>query len=302
MAALALPSSVCLKSVYNEKYLRYKYDDARTRGLLQFAGETVMDPYAQFEVEKAKTWDGLVHLKSRYTNKYLVRWSPNHYWITASAYNADEDQGSWTCTLFKPILVEESDGTQKLRLLHVQLGHYACLWRIGAPFESCLFAGSKDPDKDSCDVFTIVDWVSIFRFPKRVAFKGEYGLFLGADVYNNQPSLRFAFSDPQDPKVVQQIIPAPDGTIFIKSELNGKFWRRAENDWILADAEDPRGTGKAVGMFRPSVLGTNVVGLLEMERTTFVKRLTAAGVENFLSAGAENIDTDSRLQVIDVDK
>ena len=73
MAALVLPSSVCLKSVYNEKYLRYKYDDARTRGLLQFAGETVMDPYAQFEVEKAKTWDGLVHLKSRYTNKYLVR-------------------------------------------------------------------------------------------------------------------------------------------------------------------------------------------------------------------------------------
>jgi len=101
---------------------------------------------------------------------------------------------------------------------------------------------------------------------------------------------------------VQQIIPAPDGTIFIKAELNGKFWSRAENDWILADAEDPRGTGKTVGMFRPSVLGANVVALQAMERTTFVKRLTAAGAENFLSAGAVDIDSDSRLQVIDVDK
>lgn len=73
MAALALPSLVRLRSVYNGKYLRYRYENVQTRGLLQFAGENVMDPYAQFEVEKANTWDGLVHLKSRYTNKYLVR-------------------------------------------------------------------------------------------------------------------------------------------------------------------------------------------------------------------------------------
>jgi len=73
MAAFALPSLVCLRSVYNDKYLRYRYENVQTRGLLQFAGENVTDPYAQFEVEKAKTWAGLVHLKSRYTNKYLVR-------------------------------------------------------------------------------------------------------------------------------------------------------------------------------------------------------------------------------------
>ncbi|KAJ8420822.1 hypothetical protein Cgig2_022638 [Carnegiea gigantea] len=142
MAAFALPSLVCLRSVYNDKYLRYRYENVQTRGLLQFAGENVMDPYAQFEVEKAKTWASLVHLKSRYTNKYLVRWSPNHDWITASAYTTNEDQSSWAYTLFKPILIEDSDGTKKLRLLHVQLGNYACLSRSAAPLTlACL----RDP-------------------------------------------------------------------------------------------------------------------------------------------------------------
>lgn len=302
MAAFALPSLVCLRSVYNDKYLRYRYENVQTRGLLQFAGETVMDPYAQFEVEKAKTWDGLVHLKSRYTNKYLVRWSPNHYWITASAYAPNEDQSSWTCTLFKPILVEDSDGTKKVRLLHVQLGHYACLWRIAAPFDSCLFAGSKDPDKDSCDVLAIIDWESIFRLPRRVAFKGDNGLFLGANMYSGQPGLGFAFSDPKDPQVVQQIFLAPDGTIFIKSEHYGKFWRLGENNWIVVDAEDPRGTQNTDVMFRHSVLDTNVVALLSMKTTTFLKRYTAVNRVSSLRAATQDIDVHARLLIVDVDE
>ncbi|KAJ8422783.1 hypothetical protein Cgig2_006754 [Carnegiea gigantea] len=72
MATFVLPSLVCLKSVYNDKYLRYRYENVQTRGLLQFAGENVMDPYAQFEVEKAKTWAGLVHLKSRYSGHLIM--------------------------------------------------------------------------------------------------------------------------------------------------------------------------------------------------------------------------------------
>ncbi|KAJ8438703.1 hypothetical protein Cgig2_013749 [Carnegiea gigantea] len=259
MAAFALPSLVCLRSVYNDKYLRYRCENVQTRGLLQFAGETVMDPYAQFEVEKAKSWDGLVH--------------SNLVTLT--------NQSSWTCTLFKPILVEDSDGTKKVRLLHVQLGHYACLWRIAGPFDSCLFAGSKDPVKDSRDVLAIIDWESIFRLPTRVAFKGDNGLFLGANMYSGQPDLRFAFSDPKDPQVVQQIFLAPDGTIFIKS---------------------PHGTQNADVMFRPSVLDTNVVALLSMKTTTFLKRYTSMGRESSLNAATQNIDVHARLLIVDVDE
>ncbi|KAJ8420044.1 hypothetical protein Cgig2_013247 [Carnegiea gigantea] len=266
--------------------------------------ERMMDPYAQFEVEKTKTWAGLVHLKSRYTNKYLVRWSPNHDWITASAYTTNEDQSSWACTLFKPILVEDSDGTKKLRLLHVQLGNYACLSRSAAPFDSCLFAGSKDPDKNSCDVLAIIDWESIFRFPRRVAFKGDNGLFLGATMHDGQPGLRFAFSDPKDPQVVQQIFPAPDGTIFIRSEHYGKFWRTGEDDWnwIVVDAEDPRGSENTDVMFRHSMLDTNSVALFSMKTTTFLKRYTSTARESFLRALAPNIDRFAPLLVVDVDE
>ena len=230
------------------------------------------------------------------------RWSPKHDWITASAYTPNEDRSSWTCTLFKPILVEDSDCTKKFRLLHVQLGNYACLSRSAAPFDSCLFAGSKDPDKDSRDVLAIIDWESIFRLPRRVAFEGDNGLFLGADMYGSQPGLRFAFSDPKDPQVVQQIFLAPDGTIFIKSEHYGKFWGLGENNWIVVDAEDPRGTQNTDVMFRHSVLDPNVVALLSMKTTTFLKRYTSMGRESFLNAATQNIDEHARLLIVDVDE
>ncbi|KAJ8422785.1 hypothetical protein Cgig2_006756 [Carnegiea gigantea] len=191
MAVFALPSLLCLGSVYNDKYLRYRYENVQTRGLLQFTGENVMGPYAQFEVEKAKTWAGLVHLKSRYTNKYLV------------------------------------------------------------------------------------------RFPRRVVFKGDNGLFLGATMHDGQPGLRFAFSDPKDPQVVQQIFPAPDGTIFIRR---------------------PRGTENTDVMFRHSVLDTNSVALFSMKTTTFLKRYTSTTRESFLRALALNIDRFAPLLVVDMMK
>lgn len=67
------PVIICLKSAQNNKFLRYRYEDVQTHGLLQFAADKMVDPYAHFEVQNSKTYDGLVHLKARYNNKYLVR-------------------------------------------------------------------------------------------------------------------------------------------------------------------------------------------------------------------------------------
>uniref|UniRef100_A0A803LNT5 Agglutinin domain-containing protein n=1 Tax=Chenopodium quinoa TaxID=63459 RepID=A0A803LNT5_CHEQI len=75
----AIPTTVaskviCLKSAYNNKFLRYRNDiDSQTYGLLEFAGEEVTDQRAYFEIEQSKTYDGLVHVKSLYNNKYFVR-------------------------------------------------------------------------------------------------------------------------------------------------------------------------------------------------------------------------------------
>ncbi|KAM7519468.1 hypothetical protein LguiB_018430 [Lonicera macranthoides] len=106
-----------------------------------------------YKIEKAKTGRGLVHIKCWYNNKYLVRWSPNHYWIAATADKPEEDKCKWSCTLFEILPI---DG-QTIRFRHVQLGHYACLSRLGCHnvYDSCLFAGGKGLDKDKCDVFTI---------------------------------------------------------------------------------------------------------------------------------------------------
>ncbi|XP_021732083.1 uncharacterized protein LOC110698881 [Chenopodium quinoa] len=292
---------VCLKSNYNNKFLRYRYEDVQTHGLLQFAVHQVMDPYAQFEVEKSNTYDGLVHLKSRYNNKYLVRWSPNHYWIIASANKEDENQSSWSCTLFKPMyLGDNNDDTQEMRLLHVQLDHYACLWRLHAPFDSCLFAGSKEIDKDSCDVFTFVNWESLFNLPKHVAFKGENGKYLGAFEHNGIPCLQFSYDNLEDPKVGHELFEAPDGTLCIKSSHVGKFWRIGDGDWIVVDANDPRGSSNTGAMFRAVVRDVNVIALLNMSKTWFCKRFTLNEKESFLNAATQNVDEFAILKMIDL--
>ena len=50
-----------------------------------------------------------------------------------------------------------------IRFRHIKLGHYACLQRLGSKsvYDSCLFAGVPEFDKDQCDVFTIIDWESL---------------------------------------------------------------------------------------------------------------------------------------------
>ncbi|KAF5956866.1 hypothetical protein HYC85_004091, partial [Camellia sinensis] len=156
----------CLKSIYNDKYLRYIHEDGPVHGFLQFSEKEVSSPYAKFKVEMAKTSNakGLVHIRCCFNNKYLVRWTPNHWWIVVGADEPEEDQSKWSCTLFETLYVDgaihltiENVG-QTIRFCHVQLGHYACLWRAEPPHDSCLFAGSPDFDQDWCDIYSFIDW------------------------------------------------------------------------------------------------------------------------------------------------
>ncbi|CAN1852750.1 MLP-like protein 423 [Linum perenne] len=160
-----LPKFVVIKSRYNHKYLRYRSERGEQHGFLQFSLEddkasAVANQYTKFEVRKARSGDGLVHLKCCYNNKYLVRSSATKWWISATANNVEEDASKWSCTLFKPVYVNNEGGgaTRMVRFWHVQLQHYACLFRSGPPFGECLYAGWKDPNQDLCDVCTIIDW------------------------------------------------------------------------------------------------------------------------------------------------
>ncbi|KAM7469799.1 hypothetical protein LguiA_007982 [Lonicera macranthoides] len=134
-----------------ERPWRGEKEDVEVHGFNKLSGENLLSPYAKYEVEMAKTGGGLVHIKSCYNNKYFTRWSTHHWWIVAGADEPEEDKSKWSCTLFE---ILPMDG-KIIRFRHVQLGHYACLWRLGSEnvYDSCSFAGSKGIDKDQCDMY-----------------------------------------------------------------------------------------------------------------------------------------------------
>nr|AIU47281.1 amaranthin-like lectin [Linum usitatissimum] len=155
------------KSMYNDKYLSYREDPGKEQdGFLQFSGNDPMSPYSKFEVKMSATETGSFHLMCSLNNKYLVRTSPSQHWIRGSNTRPEEDKSKWSCTLFKPIPVDDHNGDGNLivvRFLHVQLNHYACLFRSGPPFGDCLFAGWKSPNQDLCDACSVIDWESLHQ-------------------------------------------------------------------------------------------------------------------------------------------
>ncbi|XP_028098184.1 uncharacterized protein LOC114297901 [Camellia sinensis] len=297
---MALPRFLVLKSNYNNKYLRYINEDVQVHGFVQFSGEEVVSPYVKFQVELAKSGSGnLVHIRCCYNNKYLVRWSANHWWIVAGADEPNEDQSTWSCTLFEPTYVQgtASDGdAQTLRFRHVQLGHYACLWRSTSPAHyACLLASSADIDKDGCDVYTIIDWESLLILPKHVAFKGNNGNFLSARTIEGHPYLQFASSDIGDERVGNEVFTTHGGSIRIKSDFFGKFWRRSPN-WIWADSDDTTSNNSDT-LFWPIKVEDDIIALRNLGNNNFCKSLTTEGKTNCLNAAVSTITKEARLQV-----
>ncbi|CAI0428932.1 unnamed protein product [Linum tenue] len=159
-----LPSFVAIKSRYNHKYVRYRGGRGdEQEGFLQVSEENpaAIGGYAKFEVVRAKNDGELVHLKCCSNSKYWRSSSEGRWWVSGSAAKPKENSSDWACTLFKPVYVDGGggDGTS-VRLLHVQLGRYACLFRSDSAFGGCLYAASDDPSPDMADVFTFVDWES----------------------------------------------------------------------------------------------------------------------------------------------
>ncbi|KAI9114191.1 hypothetical protein K1719_014841 [Acacia pycnantha] len=290
---MSLPRFVVLKSNYNNKYLRYIQEDVQVHGFLQFSGEEIVSPYAKFVVEMAKSGNGLVHIRCCYNNKYWVRWTQNHWWIVAGADEPEEDESKWSCTLFKPIYVD--DDAKTVRFLHVQLGHYACLWNSDAPFDSCLFASSENPDENSCDVYTIIDWESLLIMPKHVAFKGDNGKYLRARWVAEHQYLQFSSNDVGDPTVGNEIFTTYDGSIRVKSDYFSKFWRRSPN-WIWADSDDTTNNNSDT-LFWPIKVDNNVVALRNLGNNNFCERLTAENNTDCLNAGVSTISKEARIEV-----
>ncbi|KAF5204875.1 hypothetical protein FRX31_005538 [Thalictrum thalictroides] len=286
---------VVFESVYNKKYLRLTNgkDEGLRTGFVKFDGEEVVNPVTKFELEPAKSadakWKGLKHIRSCYNNKYLVRdVGANTNWIIAGAEKPEEDQSKPSCTLFKP---EGNQLTYGFR--HVQLGRFACLWRA----ESMgMYLGSESPDKDSCHLFTLVNWENLVFFPQRVAFKGNNGKYLCLRNIERHPYLQFV-EDTKDETAEYEVATIGNGHVRIRSIWNGKFWRRSPN-WIWADSSD-NSSDNPDELFWPVKIRDNVVALQNMGNMNFCKRLTTEGKTNCLNAGTPFIAPITELVVED---
>ncbi|KAK4279985.1 hypothetical protein QN277_011671 [Acacia crassicarpa] len=317
---MSLPRFVMLiKSNYNNKYLRYMWEhlqDSVEQDLLQFSEENVESPYAKFEVEMAKSESGLVHIRCCYNDKYWVRLSQNHWWIAAIADEPEEDKSKWSCTLFKPIYVDSNAKT--VRFLHVQLGHYACLWMIDPPLDACLFAGSENPDEDSCDVCTIVDPKTLSIMPKHVAFEGNISLprllVLKSNYNNNYLQLHYIQEDGQKQGFLRfsgevksliakfrvETARSGNGLVHIRCCYNNKYWARStqNNRWIVAKADEPEEDQSkwSCTLFKPICVDTDAKTVrflhVQLGHYACLWRATAP-FTSCLYVGSKNPDKDS---------
>ncbi|XVF06326.1 hypothetical protein REPUB_Repub06bG0037800 [Reevesia pubescens] len=169
---MALPRFIVLKSNDKTDYMGYIHENGSSHRYVRFMEAQPESPYAKFEVETSDI-DGLVHIRSYQTNKYLVRTqnlsitgnTAQQYWITATTDKPKIDQSKESCTLFKPISVDLTNST--VRIINIQSRCYLCLWQSSSnlAFTRCVLVSNKGYDINSYDIFKIIDWESLLVLP-----------------------------------------------------------------------------------------------------------------------------------------
>ncbi|KAM7503035.1 hypothetical protein LguiB_001939 [Lonicera macranthoides] len=302
---MALPIFFGLKSKYNNKYVQYVKEDVEVHGLLRCSGENLVTPFTKYKTEMAKIGGGLVHIRCCYNNKYLVQRSPSQRWIIAGSDEPVEDMSSWSCTLFKPVPLD----CKTIRFRHVQLGHYACLWRTSDAFDLGLFAGSEAEDKDQRDVFTIIDWELLCILPRHVAFK-----VLGLKSNYNDKYVQYVKEDAEIDGLLRcsgenlvtrytkykiEMAKIGGGLVHIKCCYNNKYLvqRSPSQWWIVAGADEPVEDRSrwSCTLFEPVPLDSKTIRFRHVQLGNYACLWTTSDVFDFgLFAGSEAEDEDQR--------
>ncbi|KAI3945532.1 hypothetical protein MKW98_018349 [Papaver atlanticum] len=293
LMAERLPKFIILQSNYNNKYLHFNDAISEMPDALQFNGDYSFGLETRFEVESATIGGGLIHIRSMYNNKYWSRGQSNN-WITSGATKPEEDRSKWSCTLFQPVFVNSGDN-RTVRFRHINTGHYVCLWRIpGRPTNECLLASNSSPDKDQCDVCTIIDWESVVVFPNRIVIKSNNGLYLrtGSDRF-----MGFSNGSLGSEDLEYEVTPSRNGGIRVKTIRYGNYWRDDDHsDWVFADVSS-HGIHHTNTVFLPVKLEKNVIALRCLKNNLYCRRYSYSGKVNCLATVTSYIDGETRMVI-----
>ncbi|XP_050233219.1 uncharacterized protein LOC126681707 [Mercurialis annua] len=158
----------------NGKYLQ-NVREGKLRNYIKCNGDDIFDHLSKFRVERSKSNNNLVSIRCCYSNKYLRRVSEESTFIVAAADAVDENPSNWSCTLFRPLPIDD----ETYRFQHVQNRNNLCHWvSPGNEYDGCLAARLSSKDEHGWDRFTIIDWESLVILPKHVAIKGYNGKYL----------------------------------------------------------------------------------------------------------------------------
>ncbi|KAL5204913.1 hypothetical protein ABZP36_009784 [Zizania latifolia] len=301
-----LPRCVAFRSDQNGSYLRYVHEsDGKT--FLDASGEDCISPHTRFYVEPSKQHDGLVHIRCCYNNKYWAAVQQQQQqqeeegdvggWIIRPADELEDDLSKPSCTLFKLDAATENQ-PQSVRLLLAQLGKHVSMFsssdKANNKVANYLHVRREEPEEDDIlSAYTVLDLSEEKQLPKYLAIKGDNGKYLKAYHYNHN-YLQFAADDIGDSLVLNTTITNNDGTVRIKNELFGKFWRRSPN-WIWADSTDTSNSNIDT-LFRAIKIG-DYFALQNLGNNYFCKRLTLDGNTSCLNAGTKTITTEAKLML-----
>lgn len=189
------------------------------------------------------------------------------------------------------------------RFFHAHLGKHASMFSssdMTNQAANCSLRVGHDGtagEDNGCNAFKLLYLDK--QLPKYVAFKADNGMYLSAQLNENYNYLAFSSDDIGDPTVMNTMFSnEEDGTIRIKSNRFGRFWRRSPSYpyWIWADSTDT-----AYGDNRDTVFEVIKVGdyfaLRNMGNNLFCKRYTDLGMTNCLSAKIETIQIFAKLRL-----
>ncbi|CAO2821344.1 unnamed protein product [Amaranthus hypochondriacus] len=292
----SLPSFIALGYESADNLLGYVTEGDR-KGYLGFYSDIIFNPRVKFAVENGP--DGLVHIRCCYNNKYWTRASAMEDYITPSASEAIEDKNKWNCTLFKPVLIQDS--TLSVEFIHNQTGRFIATTILKT--DACvLHIGPSHLDNGHDHIrFQVFDYGSLVKLPQYVAFKGDNGKFLITD-YLNRISYghKFAGNCLSDKRTKHEIFSNIEGHILVKNVDADKFWRfrRLATKMIAPDGTSRRDKASKVEVIQ--LHEPNVVSLRIPSDKVFIGRgFDITNLRHALLPIGTTVTPETRLEVVE---